>query len=159
MPIVSAIAFFCDDVRAEAMGTSTLVGIYPDNFEVPHFPGGLPRLTIYVRINIDPTVEYAPMSLRLVNTDSKEIDLGGIDADLVARTSTDARAAGAPITGIISRALAMPFAVPNPGHVKVILKVGQEEILCGALNFRLKASPSVSAPPPEQSPSVGQPTT
>ncbi len=46
-PFVSA--FFCEDVRQEASGSITIIGVFPDNLGADTFPFMLPKLTVHAR--------------------------------------------------------------------------------------------------------------
>jgi hypothetical protein len=44
---VRAMGVFCDDIREEVQGMHSLVGIYPDNVNVPVVPRMMPKLGLY----------------------------------------------------------------------------------------------------------------
>src|SRR5262245_51753857 len=127
MPSVSALALFCDDLRQEIGNKDSIMGIFPDNLEASKVPGALMRLAVYIRIHIAPQFEFAPMSLRLVNPDDSEIDLGEIEQDLIRRTIATVRERGpSSIAGMISRAVMAPFPIDREGAIRVMLRVGDE---------------------------------
>jgi hypothetical protein len=49
----SFIGIFCEDIRDEVSSTYTLVGVLPDNIFIGGLPGMLPKLGVYIRIQLD----------------------------------------------------------------------------------------------------------
>jgi hypothetical protein len=141
-----AVALFCEDIRDEQGPKKSLMGVLPDNLTVPETPGALPKLGIYVRINLDPsTKDVGEIAVKLRFADGTENSLGGFDADTVKRSLLDARSKGAPWCGFVLTALAIPFPVTNSGQILAVALVGDEEVVCGGLNILLE--------PPKQKPS------
>lgn len=160
MKDVSAFAIFCEDIRRELGGRSTIIGIYPDSIDVPSFPGALRRLAVFfrVRFSVDGNFDE-PISVDL------EIDGGMVEhvspqpvrQDMVKQAVEKARQRGLPYTSITARVqIEEPVAVPGPCVIRAVLKKGDETELCGLLNIRAtpasEVSATASAPPSEQSP-------
>lgn len=155
---LSAIALFCSDVRAEKTNTDTLVGVFPENVDLPRVPLALPKVSLYVRLHLDPAAHHKPMKMRLINADSSEMSLGEIDTALIDDALNKARLEDRPYAGIIFRAEIQMFPVNQFGRISVVLSVGSEDYVCGTLMVKQSASPSASEPQLEQSP-VAAPTT
>jgi hypothetical protein len=132
---LSAVALFCDDIREERLGTLTLVGVMPDNVEVPAFPGALAKVGIYVRIHLDPNTDPGAIELLLTFTDGVQHKIGELPKELVDKSRADALAGGNPIAGLIANLSASPFPVPQAGRALVSLKYGDETQVVGGLNF------------------------
>lgn len=135
----------CEDIRAEKSGQETLVGIFPDNIRVPEFPGAIPKLSIYVRIHIDPAFDPGPIKIRLIVPSGEEHDLSELSEEFIKHVRDQALAKGAPIAGIISRATISPLQIGSPGRLIVVANVQGKEFPCAALNFEKTESEDVTS--------------
>lgn len=147
-PKLSAIALFCEDAREEQGGLFSLIGVMPDNIEVPEIPGLIPKLAIYVRVNLE--VGYNPRSLMLWLQGPNEVkhELTEFEADMIEKTRQQASADNNTIAGLQARAVSAPFPVFEEGRVQVILDVDGAEQVIGSVNFKkTEASGSSSASP------------
>jgi hypothetical protein len=147
MQPISVICLFCEDIRQEHNDVITVVGILPDNMNIIAVPAVLPKLGIYVRINIPPADDPGPISLAVsmpgVETD---IPVGNIDQSLIEKVRKDAEAVGSPIAGVVSRIMFSPFEIRAPGRIKLLANIRGEPVVCGSLNIVLTAptpTPSV----------------
>lgn len=136
MPI-SAIALFCDDIREERSGAVTLIGIMPDNVEVPVIPGALPRVGVYIRVHLDPNAEPKPIDLFLAFSDGNQHQIGGFPIELIQKASADALSAGNPLAGLVANVIVSPFPAPQAGRALVTLSRSGETQVIGGLNFVL----------------------
>lgn len=143
---ITAISMFCDDIREEKRGTDTVVGIFPDNLSVLKLPGALARLSLYTRIHLDPELDPGPLSLLLRLPDGVEVPLGQVDPEMVSRSRTEARDAGASFAGLIVRAMMNNVGISQAGRINAVLKAGADEYVTASLNVKL--SPSVAASEP-----------
>jgi len=132
---VSAVALFCDDIREEKSGAITLVGIMPDNVEVPSIPGALPRLAIYVRVHLKVELPPEPIEFFLTFTDGAQHKITEFSRELIETTTRDAVRGGNKLAGLFSNVLVATFPVPVPGRAFVTLKRGGEIEVIGGLNF------------------------
>src|SRR5258708_28010719 len=138
MPSVFAMGFFCEDVRDEVAGTHTVIGIFPDNINLPVVPIGFPKLSLYVRIMMDPASEPDAISiwLNFPNGEAKEIQ--PIDTALIKQACKEAKESGAPYAGIVAKILMPQFTVIQGGRITAVLRVGgAQEQICAALNFQI----------------------
>jgi hypothetical protein len=133
---IQAFVLFCDSVRDETTSTQTIVGVLPDNLNIPKVPAAVPRLTLYVRIMLDPARDPGPMALWLIFPDGQERTLQTFEAGVVNEARTRAQESNMPYAGLLSNITFPNFPVLQYGRVKAVLRVGDEEILCGALTFR-----------------------
>jgi hypothetical protein len=147
MQPVSIICLFCEDIRQEQSGINTLVGVLPDNMAFTKLPATLPKLGIYVRINIDPTVDHNSITLSLsVPGINDQIPIAEILPSLIEKVRKDAQTTGSPIAGIISRVVFSPFNIPQAGRIRALATIRGEPVTCGSLNIVLKApAPSAEA--------------
>jgi len=147
----SVIALFCDDVREEKSGAFTLVGILPDNANIPPLPadipedatGMMPRLCIYLRAHFDPKNELGHFSTKIVFPDGTEREVSAVDDETVAKARKETLEKGNLIAAVFSRIEMSPFPV-MPGRMRVEMTIGSETYVCGSLNF---AQEPVSAGP------------
>lgn len=146
-----AIGLFCEDVRQEKNGQS-LMAIWPDNVQVPQIPGALPRMAVFVRVQVEPTADIGAISAKILFPDKSEHPIGDFSAEQVKETQKTSREAGAPWAGFMLTAIAFGFPIEQTGRLLLVAKIGDEEIVCGGLNVVLgeKVTPSSTAslPPP-----------
>jgi hypothetical protein len=144
----NVVGIFCEDVREEKTG-HTIIGIFPDNVEVPHMPGAIPKLGIYVRCHIDPIAETGEISLKLKFPNGEESALlAKFDEATVKKTQADTRARGTPLCGLVLIAVLGMVQLREPGRILAIVTISGEEVLAGSLNFGLDPNPPATASPP-----------
>ena|SRR5882757_7297458 len=114
-------SIFCDDIRAEADGKFTFVGVYPTQLMVIHtaFPITLPKLCIGVVFNQRHSLFMPDLTLRVVMPGDDE-DRPSIEAELTGevpaperRTETDE------YTMFGSNIVFSPFTIERSGRIKV----------------------------------------
>jgi len=136
MQQLMAISVFCEDIREEKKGTDTLVGIYPDNVNVPKIPCAFPRLALYTRVHLNPSYNPGEMSLFLRMPDGYEAKLTTFPKELVEKATADANTASGPIAGLVSRAVAGSLRVQQAGRIVAILRSATDEYIIGSLNVQ-----------------------
>jgi hypothetical protein len=143
---VSVVCLFCEDIRQEHNEMNTLVGILPDNLAFPSLPAMIPKLGVYVRINIDATVDPGAMEI-LLSVPGKEsrISIGTISQSLIEKARKQAQEKGSPIAGIISRAILSPFEVLQAGRIRALAIIRDEQVLCGGLNIEIRSDQSTAS--------------
>jgi hypothetical protein len=143
---VSVICLFCEDIRVEHNEMNTLVGILPDNLALPALPAMMPKLGVYVRINIDASIDPGAMEIVLsVPGRESRIHLGSIQQGLIDKARQQAQAKGSPLAGFISRAVLSPFEILQEGRIRALAIIRGEQVLCGGLNIELKPEASASS--------------
>lgn len=148
---VIATTLFCEDIREEVSGTYSIIGVMPDNVEIPSHPehGGLvPRLACYFRISFDPSAPPAQASteLRWETTGATVLSVP-VDRDVIHRLAADISEQGFPLATAFNTLISANFPVPDFGRLLAIVKWGDEEILTGAINFKpVVAEPGVGFP-------------
>jgi hypothetical protein len=133
MPI-TILGVFCEDIREEKGGTDTLVGILPDNVGVPSFPGGFPRLSIYVRVILPLDFEPSPIELSMIAPTGERVSLSQIEVGEIAEALKAGGEAGNPTAGMVFRTTFGGFAVPSACRVQALVKIKDEEHLACFLN-------------------------
>jgi hypothetical protein len=136
MEPISVLSLFCDDIREEKRGSDILVGILPDNVNVPKIPFSFPKMAIYTRINLDPECDPGELSVTVRSPSGVALFAATLDANVVQKAITEAKASGSPIAGLINRTISMNWHVKEPGRVTVIVTAHGKEYLAGALNLQ-----------------------
>jgi hypothetical protein len=145
------IGLFCEDIREEASGQHTIVGVMPDNFQHPgDFPIAIPKLGIYLRVHIGVEEEPTPLSATLELGEFVQ-QFTDFDADFIRKAQTEAASTGSPFAGLITKAVAAPFPINGLGRLRlVVTRRGQATEVAG-LNITSAPAPNVSEQHPEQS--------
>ena len=133
----SVITLFCDDVREEKSGMDTLVGVHPDNINVPSFPFSFPKMAIYTRINLDVADSPGDIPIFISVPNQDDVLLSTLDTETITNGQTKSKKDGSPMVGLISRAIATNFIVPAPGQVKITVKIKGKKYVGGVLNLKL----------------------
>jgi hypothetical protein len=142
-----AVGLFCDDIRMEAERRSSLMGIFPDNLNMPAIPGVIPRVGLYVRIHMNVDADAVPLSALLRFPHGEDKTLGGFDTARVRQAQNESKERQASHAGFVIQAVGLMVQVKQPGRILLIASVGDEESVCGGLNVQLQPSTSPSASP------------
>ena len=110
---ITAIALFCEDIREEQQGTSTIIGVLPDNLSVGPGPGFLPKLAIYLRIQIDHAVNVNTIRARIIFSDGRELDMAPFDLGSVGIAKSSAAALFARSSSSSSSPVAMRITLTD----------------------------------------------
>lgn len=129
---VSVVAMFCEDIRDELRGTHSLIGILPDNMEIPAIPGILGRLSLYARIQIEESVLVKSLRLSM-QVPGQDVILGN-DLDAAAIRELRKGTIG-PFSTILTRIVVAPLPINVSGRIKAILTVDGEDEIVGYLNI------------------------
>lgn len=135
MDRIHAVALFADDIREEKDDRLTLVGVMPDNLKVPGLPGMLPKLAIFIRLNIPVSMDPQDAKVFLTDTSGTRNAVATFESDLVARGLSEAAEQGNNMGGVTMRMSASPFAVAKYGRVILEVEIGDECIQAGSLNI------------------------
>jgi hypothetical protein len=135
----SVVAFFCEDVRQEAEGKFTLIGIYPDNMSLQgSVPEGqsiaLPKMCVFARISFDPHDDTA-IAAKMLNPDGSETSFGALDQKAITEAKNSALQQKNPIAGVNLIVQSTPFLVPAFGRYLLEITVGKETFVAGSLNI------------------------
>lgn len=149
---ISAIALFCEDIREEKSNSETIVGVMPSILAVPSFPSGVPKFGIYCRLQF--SVDFPDFSATAFLRASwgQIIDFGNFGKDLTAQAKREAIKLSLPIASVVLKGIIVPMPLPESGRLEVVAKVGDLEIICGAINIASQSSAT------EQTPIVAAPS-
>lgn len=126
---------FCEDIKEEGQGVSTLVKVLPDSVTLSSFPNILGSLAFYLRANVYRSFEARTISVVLRIAGQPDMPLTTLEAGLIRQAQAEAGREGLPFGTIVSTAIASDFPIANPGRVNAFAIVGDAEILCGTLKF------------------------
>jgi hypothetical protein len=133
MQNISVVGLFCEDIREEKTGADTIIGVLPDNLNVPKLPAFLPKLCLYVRIHVNSSFDPGPISVHLAMPDGSVIAKIDLEPELVRTTLKTSQTAKAPIAGFISKFILSPFQIVAPGRIQAVANVDGGSYVCGAL--------------------------
>lgn len=154
----NVIGLLCEDVRTEMQSTFTLIGVFPDNIQVPNFPGMFSRLGVYMRIHVSQGAEPKGIKARIKLIGGEEHALGGIEKDFVAGQLAEVAKKGMPHAGFIITSIAT-LPIPRAGRIDLIASYGDEEIICGTLNVAENPTSSSASERPVSQPQSVPPET
>jgi len=141
----NAVGLFCDDIREE---NRTLVGIFPDRLAFSTLPAVLPKMGIYVRVNVNANAEARDISVRL-RWSGGEHNLGHFPSDFVRNAQLEILTAELPLAGFVVTAMASPMQFNAPEQFLLLVRFGDEERICGnMLIVQSEAQAIATAPQP-----------
>ena len=150
------VGLFCDDIRPETAGSESIIGVFPDNLSVPSLPGHVPKLALYVRLQLS-VDEAAPEIKTLLKLPWGEtLNVGSADKAIVEEAISNAAKNELPFAGVILRTFLVNFTVKSYGQVHGIVVVNGKEHICAVMN--LKPVSTASAQPALQSPGATPPS-
>lgn len=149
-------AFFCEDIREEASGQQTAVGILPDILNLPPPPTSgtanarprLPKLAVYFRIQFEVDEVVPPLTLKLIFPNNHEINLGTIDQGMIDRSKREASDGGISRSGLRFTAVFQNFRIEEFGTLSAVVEMGSDRSVAGVLHFRVLPNDSTASGPP-----------
>jgi hypothetical protein len=144
---MQVIGLFCEDIREEKNGQVSLVGIMPDNANIPSPPtsppknentilqGMLPKLALYVRVHLALEDDPGPMQISLIFPNGEAAVLTTISEDIIETSKKEAKAKDLPIAGIFSHMVFIGFRVPGSGKLVAVLDSKYGRQTCAVLNL------------------------
>jgi hypothetical protein len=135
---ITTIALFCDDIRQESAGTTTLVGVYPDSLSLPKMPGVLAKLSVYCRIHVRADYKPGRIVTRLLMPGSDDdVPSSPADEKIVNGALDKARAESKPYAGLITTFAIVGLRLREPGRMRVIVTEGEREYTAAILDLKL----------------------
>ena len=142
------LGLFCEDIREEKSGQVSLVGILPDTMNLPAPPSDVtpeeyeklaavvPKLGLYIRVRLAQDDPDSEMPISLTTPDGATIELGKIDAALIAKAKKEARDSQLPLVGLIFHAVLQGFQIAKPGVISAIVRYEGQPYVCAMLNVK-----------------------
>lgn len=153
---VSGICLFCESVRPETHGGTSLVGVLNDHLIAPSIPNTLSNLALYVRLYVATDFDPNPLTITIDLPEGETSLVTTLDPDLINQARATARAIGDPVAGFVTHSSFAPFVLQNSGVMKVRAAYSSGECLLGFLRFLGPNSPDL--PSPSQSSARTTPT-
>lgn len=156
----SAVCLFCEDIREEKSGLDIILGTFPDNLVIEGPPPPtqkaqaiLPRLGIYMRVNIDVTGDKPrAATIRVENNAGADIARGEWTSALLDQSFAETKEHKMPFAGLVFKLVLAPVPiVASSGQIRAFLTIDGNDQLIGALNIILSTA---SERPASQSPTV-----
>jgi hypothetical protein len=136
----SVAGLFCEDIRSERSGAFTLIGIMPDNANVPAPPmpdqrGIIPKLCLYIRMNFDAADTVKNISTKVRLPDGNELDMGPVAPNIVEQAFESSRTNGSPLAIIAVRVEFPGFPITELGRIIAEVTIDEEVFIVAQLNL------------------------
>lgn len=141
---ISIVGLYCEDIREEAAGTHTVVGILPENINFPKWPAIFPKLCLYVRFLVNPSFDPGPISVHWIMPDGSVAAKVVLDPGMVRTARETALANKSPIAGFISKFVASPLQLGGPGRIQAVVYVGDQSFVCGSLYVNVQPEQQIT---------------
>lgn len=128
------IGLFCEDIREEKSGQDTLIGVLPDNLNIPNVPAIMPKLGIYIRVQLERNANPQTLKIKLRVPGAADMPMTKLD-NLISQAKTEAETHGLPFAGLVARGVISPFPIHALGSIEAIVEVDGAEYVCGVLNL------------------------
>jgi len=137
------VCLFCEDIRQEIGGQTSLIGIFPPDTFAPQVPIVIPKLGLYMVIRFP--FDQVPISvrMRLMAPWSQE-PLWDVPMEGIKESAEIAQSHGYSAFGVSSFHMLSPFPVLETGIIRVLATIDGEDISAGAIN--------ITVPPTNPSP-------
>lgn len=136
----NAVAVFCEDIREETRNLNSLMGVFPDNMNVPKIPGAFSKIGFYARVHVNAKADVGAISVYLRLPDGHEDSLQTVAADLVKKEQKKSRENQRPNAGFIVQGILNGLPITQEGQLQLIVRVGDEETVAGVLALKLDQS-------------------
>src|SRR5258708_3049294 len=138
----SFVGIFCEDIRDEIAGTHTIIGVLPDNVNIGSLPGMLPRLGVYIRIQLDIYPSPKTLKTRMKIPGGATFDIADFER-LIGAAKEQSQVHGTPFVGLIAKGTFSPLPIGELGRIEAIVEVDGTEYVCGVLNL-LQSAPTAA---------------
>ena len=142
---MQAIGLFCEDVRQEKSEQVTLIGVMPDNLNIGTPPpstdenaiiqGMLPKIALYVRVQLEPEDDPGEIQIRLILPNGEVSEIAKFSAEFIETSKKQAKENNTPIAGLISYMVFLGFRVSGPGQILAVLDSKYGRQICAVLNL------------------------
>lgn len=133
-PREAGYAIFCDDIRVEASGQFTYVGVYPGNIGLDSYPHTFPRFTIGIVYKQPTEAPRERVKLQVLVGDDKEVAFE-TELDLRDAPPTPANAANDATLNAQMNVTLSPFVVTKKTPVRVQALRGGDALRLGSITI------------------------
>jgi uncharacterized protein DUF6941 len=150
-----ALALFCEDIRREASGQLSYVGVYGDVIATETFPVIVPKFSIALFIWTSANEPFREVTIRVWEGEAQLLHEHSLDAESLQAMAVQLNAL--PLneddpTAHAGRRLMVrtyntisPLVISNETFIRVRIDADGEEIRAGAIRFVTKGQPDLSA--------------
>lgn len=124
MSNINAVALFCEDVRTDSSGSFILTGIMSDGLAVQAFPGVIPKLGVFARVNVPVDADPVPIKIVMRGDNLPDFPIADFSAGFI-EASQKGVVDGAPFTGLIAGGAGIMVQIPGAGHIRVDCSIGE----------------------------------
>lgn len=125
-----AYATYCDDVRYELNGKTSLIGVYADTMFIPAFPAHLPKLCVVVTAVTPSDTPFKDFAIKATYNGTTLGELVATADQMAAQVNAEPTA---PIKSANAQLIFSPIALPAPGSIEITFTSEGQEIKCNAL--------------------------
>lgn len=142
---LAATAIFAEDLRQEASGQVTIVGVLPDNLEA-EFPQGsgdamFPKLSVYTRTMIDiDKFDGSNVRCFLQSPSGNTIFDFTAESAVLLGEAAKGKAQGASYLTVIHQAVLTPFNFSEAGRYSVVIEYAGQTVVAGSINMIITRS-------------------
>lgn len=132
-------AIFCDDIREEVTGKTTIVGAFGTDLQVRQFPAFIPKLGMFLRCML-PLESDSDLSIRIEINDHilLESTFPTVDPDMQKRVRSETQ--DAPTRRLVDLKMVMP-PLPFDGActLRAVVEFGGKTFQAGKLHLSLRS--------------------
>lgn len=150
---------FCDDIRHEVTGKTTLVGIYNSQLIVTgNLPIVLPKLCASITIRLNPPPHHLKPVIKVFRTDQDEpifvceVDIPAVHPNKIPRVTDHLEPDAVTFMQFSVNAQFESFQIERPCALKVRVFIGEDEIRLGALQIIHAAPEPINTASADQEP-------
>ncbi|MFN0045598.1 MAG: hypothetical protein ACKVOS_03945 [Sphingorhabdus sp.] len=133
---------FCDDIRHEVTGKTTLVGIYNSQLIITgNLPVILPKLCASITLRLNPPLHPLKPVIKVFRTDQDEpifvceVDIPAVDPEKIPQVNQHLEPDAVTFIQFSVNAQFESFQIEKPCALKVRVFIGNDELRLGALQI------------------------
>lgn len=129
-----AYAIYCDDVRFEVNGKTSLIGVYADTMYIPAFPAHLSKLCAVVTAITPSDQPFKDFAIKATYNGTTLGEMAVTAGQMEAQVNAEPTA---PIKSVNAQLIFSPIALPAPGSIEITFTSEGQDIQCNALQIML----------------------
>jgi len=133
-----AYVMYCDDVRREVGGKTSLIGVYPGAITFPRFPAFLPKLCVFVNAVTRVDKPFKNISFRGYHLGHELFDMQLDETQVADHYKDPENQEGVRFYKVKAMAILSFLTFDEPGPLKIEVVADGEVIDCPSIPIRLK---------------------
>ena len=134
----SAFALYCDDIREEINGKSSLMGVYEGNLVVESLPVRLPKLCVVIFSRFSPDNPVKTFKVTVESNGEVIASIPDTETDYNSHFNEDDFADNHSLINIKTNVIFSPFVINEDGTLQAKIFLDDELIDCEPLHIRAK---------------------